>query len=129
MGALCLAARPIWYDGSMFRFSLSTLLICIFVAAVALSYCMNLPVEPDIRWGRQFDRPGITYGWTDSSHIFALDVRSPTKTEIYWRLAWAVPLALITTVLAIQAVRKIWRSVPHKSTAALSDLSDSNSQA
>ena len=113
----------------MFRFSLSTLLICILVAAVVLSFCMNVPVEPDVRWGRQLDQPGITYGWTDSSHIFELERRSPTQTEIYWRLAWAMPLALVTTVLTIQAIRKIWRSIPHKSKAALSDPSDSNSQA
>jgi len=105
----------------MFRFSLSTLLICIFVAAVVLTFCMNVPVEPDVRWGRQVDRPGITYGWTDSSHIFELERRAPTKTEICLRLAWAVPLALITTVLVIQVVRKIWRSIPHKAKAAFSD--------
>jgi len=102
----------------MFRFSLSTLLICIFVAAMVLSYCMNLPVEPDIRWGRQVDQPEITYGWTDSTHLFAIGSRSPTKTEIYWRLAWAVPVALVTTVLAIQGVRKLWRSIPRKTKAA-----------
>src|SRR6185369_7013385 len=53
--------------------------------------------------------------------IFELERRSPTPTEIYWRLAWAMPLALITTVLTIQAIRKIWRSIPHKSKAALSE--------
>jgi hypothetical protein len=116
------SATNIWYDDGMFRFSLSTLLVCIFVTAVVLSFCMNVPVEPDVRWGRQVDQPGVTYGWTDASHIFELERRSPTKTEIYWRLAWAVPLALITTLLAIQAVRRIWRSIPHKSKAALSDL-------
>jgi hypothetical protein len=75
----------------MFRFSLSTLLICIFVAALVLSWCMNLPV---------------TNLWS---------VTSPTTTEILERLALAEPLALLTALLAIQAIRTIWQSIRHKS--------------
>jgi hypothetical protein len=80
-----------------------------FVAALVLSYCMNLPVLNDPVW-QHVDADGSTknYYHTDA------DIRRPYKEEILSRLAWAEPLALITTVLAIQAVRKIWRSIPHK---------------
>src|SRR5262249_29864254 len=111
----------------MFRFSLSTLLICIFVAAVVLSYCMNLPVETDAGWGARWENgkwvyhSPPTFFWRDSAHENPLTL--PNKTEIAWRLAWAEPLALITTLLVIQGVRKIWRSIPHKSKAERSEPS------
>jgi hypothetical protein len=114
----------------MFRFSLSTLLICIFVAAVVLSYCMNLPIEMSdwsvTRWenGKWIYNPPPNYWWTDSSHA----VRLPDKTEIIWRLAWFEPLTLALTLFAIHGVRKIWRSIPHKSNGELSDPNSSQSQ-
>src|SRR5262245_13064258 len=94
----------------MFRFRLSTLLICIFVAAVVLTYCMNLPVLNDPVW-QHVDADGSVknYYHTDA------DFHRPYKEEILSRLAWAEPLALIATFLAIVSVRKVWRSIPHKS--------------
>src|SRR5262249_34458209 len=95
----------------MFRFSLSTLLICIFVSALVLSYCMNRPVETNW-WSLPYNHPAeITYVWTDSSSSHGYALRSPTKAEILVRLAWAEPLAIVATLLAIQGVRKIWRSI------------------
>src|SRR5262245_3592243 len=110
----------------MFRFSLSTLLICIFVAAVVLTYCMNLPVREHANpnWQYHYSNPGEG----EKDYYFVSDgaeCRAPHRDEIVFRLAWAEPPALITTLLAIQAVRKIWRSIPHKSKAASPDLDSS----
>lgn len=87
----------------MFRFSLSTLLICIFVAAVVLTYCTNVEV-----YDASLFKHGESCYWP---------FREPNQTEIIQRLAGAEPLALIATLLAIQGVRKIWQSIPHKSKA------------
>src|SRR5262245_11638083 len=96
----------------MFRFSLSTMLICVFVAAVVLSYCMNIPAKAHASW--LFDIKGaVLYGpdveWYSSN---GTPLRSPTRTEILLRLAWFEPLTLALTLFAIQGVRKIWRSIP-----------------
>jgi hypothetical protein len=89
----------------MARFSLSTLLICIFVAAVVLSYCMNVPATK-----QGFRTPPLT-----GEVYFYKGV--PQPKDIAWRLLWAEPLAMVATLLAIQGVRKIWQSIPHKSKA------------
>jgi hypothetical protein len=86
----------------MVRFRLSTLLICIFVAAVVLTYCANVEV---------LDVSVFTHGDGECFWPF----REPNQTEIIQRLAWAEPLALITTLVAIQGIRRIWRSIPHNS--------------
>src|SRR5262245_11576612 len=133
----------------MFRFRLSTLLICILVSAVVLSYCMNLltvettqdttfmsiPLfwinykEPDDNFmGLRFPirrSDGSFKGYIGSYDgnlcvtlfypVTYQRIQPPTRSEVFWRIAWAEPLALITTLLAIQGVRKIWRWIPHKS--------------
>jgi len=88
----------------MFRFSLSTLLICIFIAAVVWTYCVNIPVKDEIR---EELFPGIDI-WV----LPRPTIRAPRKKEIIERLAWSEPLALVATLLAIQGIRKIWRSIP-----------------
>jgi len=152
----CRFARLIGYDGGMLRFRLSTLLICISVAAVVLSYCMNvLTVESthtstfmtfrlfwinykepeDDRFDLRFPMrrsdgsiDGYFYGYKGDLYVNLFypvtyqRIQPPTRSEVLWRLVWAEPLALITTLLAIKGVRKLWRSIPHKGRPEFSQL-------
>jgi hypothetical protein len=101
----------------MFRFRLSTLLICIFVAALVLSYCMNLPVrEVDPNWrfagAKRYVEIKKDYSFsTNGTDIY----RPPRRDEVFRRLVWFEPLTLALTLFAIQGVRKIWRSIPRQS--------------
>ena len=74
----------------MIRFSLATLLVCIMVSAIFLSYCMSLPVA---------DRMG-----------YHVNMRSAEPPELLERLAWTEPVALVLTLAAIHVIRKIWQS-------------------
>jgi len=94
------------------HFSLSTLLICIGVSALVLSYCMNRPVESSIAVTHVMV-PG-TFRYTETGpkpeedNVWPLSTRSPNQREVLLRLAWAEPLALLATLAAIQAVKFVW---------------------
>jgi hypothetical protein len=110
----------------MARFSLSTMLICIFVAALVLSYCMNLPVrEVDPNWRFTGPKGHYTIHRDYSYTVNGGEYRPPRRNEVLLRLAWFEPLSLALTLFAIRGVRKLWRSIPHKSKAELSDPSSS----
>ena len=74
----------------MIRFSLATMLVCIMVSAIFLSYCMSVPFA---------DKRGYHY-----------DMRSPEPPELLQRLAWTEPGAIVLTLATIHVIRRVWQS-------------------
>jgi hypothetical protein len=101
----CRAQTPVWsesppvgYNAEMkLQFSLATLLVCMTVLAVVLSYSISKPVIEPLDYSN-----ALGPFWSD--HDIA---RNPTLREVSFRFLCFGPPALIGTLAALWAIRRL----------------------
>jgi hypothetical protein len=88
--------------GMKFRFSLSTLLICLTVLAVVCIACAKIDVVE-----RGYPPNSLRGRFRVSNKTTATFVRKPTTAEAAWRMAWSGPVAVSATVASLWLIRRI----------------------
>ncbi len=80
------------------QFSLATLLVCLTVLAVVCGVAAVLPVYFTTR---------VTNFSVPEAPTMTTDSRSPSATDIAWRLAWAGPIAIAATLATLWTIRRL----------------------